>query len=405
MPPRVFGRSLAQHLNRAHRSVTLSPTRWIGDFFGRSSSPPSRAFPSNGFKLLAGDEKVEEENWDWYSAEAYYPVRIGEIFKSRAHQYVALKACERGSQSAERELAAYQYLESLTTEHVGALVIRQLLDSFTIKANGTEYRCMIHEPLGMSVKTLQQLMPDQLLSEDALKAVLKYLLLALDCLHTEAKMIHTGNMNPPIHELSNTNGIFDDFAKAEVKNPIPRKVDGDRIVYESRGLRMPKTTGPPILCDFGEARFGSSSYTDDIQPYIYRAPEVILDIPWSYEVDIWNVGVMIWDLFEGRHLFSVRGPNGDRLSRYHLAEMVAILGLPPVEYLQRTPTSWKYFDDDGNWKAATAIPENYSLETLETRLSGENKTAFLAFVRKMLQWCPERRYTAKQLLDDSWLNS
>jgi hypothetical protein len=34
-------------------------------------------------------------------------------------------------------------------------------------------------------------------------------------------------------------------------------------------------------------------YREDIQPDIYRAPEVILDIPWTYSVDIWNVGCMV----------------------------------------------------------------------------------------------------------------
>ena len=56
---------------------------------------------------------------------------------------------------------------------------------------------------------------------------------------------------------------------------------------------MPKKQGRPILCDFGEARFGKETYTDDIQPYIYRAPEIILGIPWTYSVDIWNVGVLV----------------------------------------------------------------------------------------------------------------
>ena len=44
----------------------------------------------------------------------------------------------------------------------------------------------------MSVETLAFLMPGKHLPEDALKSVLKYLLLALDFLHSEGKMIHTG---------------------------------------------------------------------------------------------------------------------------------------------------------------------------------------------------------------------
>lgn len=87
--------------------------------------------------------------------------------------------------------------------------------------------------------------------------------------------------------------ILEEFESKELSNPSPRKVDGDRIIYQSRGLEISKGPGRPIITDFGEARMGQQSYDDDIQPYQYRAPEVILDIPWSYEVDIWNVGVMV----------------------------------------------------------------------------------------------------------------
>jgi hypothetical protein len=31
----------------------------------------------------------------------------------------------------------------------------------------------------------------------------------------------------------------------------------------------------------------------DVQPDLYRAPEMILEIPWSYQIDIWNVGCMV----------------------------------------------------------------------------------------------------------------
>ena len=83
-----------------------------------------------------------------------------------------------------------------------------------------------------------------------------------------------------IHFRVEDDSIFQYYEEQELRNPSPRKVNGDRIIYESRGLRLPKKTGPPVLCDFGEARYGKATYTDDIQPYVYRAPEVILDIPW-----------------------------------------------------------------------------------------------------------------------------
>jgi len=56
--------------------------RWLGKLFGRSDSPP-RQFSSSGFKLINTADKLEEENWEWYSAEAYYPVKLGEIVRSR----------------------------------------------------------------------------------------------------------------------------------------------------------------------------------------------------------------------------------------------------------------------------------------------------------------------------------
>lgn len=37
-------------------------------------------------------------------------------------------------------------------------------------------------------------------------------------------------------------------------------------------------------------------------------------------------------------------------------------------------------------------------------LEGQNKTAILKFARKMLQWDPNKRFSACELLEDSWLN-
>ena len=87
-----------------------------------------------------------------------------------------------------------------------------------------------------------------------------------------------------------------------------------------------------------------------------------------------------------------------------MAGMVAMLGLPPPDYLQRTQTSREYFDDNGKWKGAIQIPHT-SLEASETQLGGENKALYLDLLRKMLHWVPEKRQTAKQLLNHPWLST
>ena len=58
----------------------------------------------------------------------------------------------------------------------------------------------------------------------------------------------------------------------------------------------------------------------------------------------------------------------------------------------------------GQWRDVIPVPDPTSLEESEENLEGSNKEAFLRFVRKMLQWRPEDRQTASQLLEDDWLN-
>lgn len=89
--------------------------------------------------------------------------------------------------------------------------------------------------------------------------------------------------------------VFTDFEEKELQRPVPRKevdIDG-RTIYMSQDLRMPSEFGAPVLCDFGSVVIGEEYHSEFIQPPIYRSPEVILEAPWAYNVDIWNVGCMV----------------------------------------------------------------------------------------------------------------
>jgi serine/threonine-protein kinase SRPK3 len=40
-------------------------------------------FPTVGFTTLPASEKLEEENWPWYTPQSFYPVRIGDVLHSK----------------------------------------------------------------------------------------------------------------------------------------------------------------------------------------------------------------------------------------------------------------------------------------------------------------------------------
>ena len=50
------------------------------------------------------------------------------------------------------------------------------------------------------------------------------------------------------------------------------------------------------------------------------------------------------------------------------------------------------------------LTDKLSLEAREERFEGEKKEQFLNFIRSMLRWDPNDRLTARELLDDPWLN-
>jgi hypothetical protein len=52
-----------------------------------------------------------------------------------------------------------------------------------------------------------------------------------------------------------------------------------------------------MLCDLGEAKIGKTHKTGPfVQPHIYRALELIFEMPWGSAVDIWNVGALVGEI-------------------------------------------------------------------------------------------------------------
>jgi hypothetical protein len=123
-------------------------------------------------------------------------------------------------------------------------------------------------------------------------------------------------------------------------------------------------------------------------------------------------------------LFNAQDEERKSSATHHIAEMIAYLGMPPLEYTRRSDNMRNVFDDDGlfemqtpdkkvhltdllgrwRWTGKYDIPP-VSLEQSEQNLSDKNKQQFLEFMRSMLRWLPEERKSATELLKDPWVNS
>ncbi|KAG5289160.1 protein kinase [Histoplasma ohiense] len=146
--------------------------------------------------------------------------------------------------------------------------------------------------------------------------------------------------------------ILPGFAKEQAAQSMQCKTDPNtgRVVYRCHNDFAPLDSSGlgnmyPQITDFGAATLLANDSHDGtvqfgtrpIQPDYYRAPEAVLGCGWSFSADIWNLGVMAWNIIEGTELFSqVQDAEGKYDANAHLAEMIALLGVPPKKLLVRS---------------------------------------------------------------------
>ncbi|KUL84813.1 hypothetical protein ZTR_07267 [Talaromyces verruculosus] len=421
-----------------------TPRRTTSTFPKWTSTP--RPFPSTtNLTLIDQTQLIEEETLPTYEAHRYYPIQQAEILNERYQvlaklgygvtstvwlgrdliesTYVVLKVYISLQEKTNRELDIYTHLNSIKTPHPARRFIRKLLNHFFIAGpHGDGHVVLVHEVLGMSANELMKWLPRRAMSLSDMKPCIRQLLAVLDFLHNGAGVVHTvaritdlqlKNLLLPAPDEESLSR----FKDKQIASLLPRKVLDDRIIYTSPFV-FPPSDGLPFLCDFGEARRlppeGSGQVlNEDIMPNPYRAPEVILKMNWDWRVDIWDVAVLAWDIVSPKTLINGHNADGIFDNRVHVAELVALLGPPHPEFRQRNEKVCSVFWDEdvtfvvvlGNWTNLAPIPY-ITLESItENRVSGteEDKREFVRWLQMALQWKPEDRQSALELLYDEWI--
>lgn len=103
------------------------------------------------------------------------------------------------------------------------------------------------------------------------------------------------------------------------------------------------------ICDLGTAidRADAATAQTIITPYLvsrfYRAPEIILGMPYDYSVDMWSIGCTLYELYTGKILFT--GDSNNQMLR----AIMEVRGRLTPKLFKRGQLSAQHFDDMGQF--------------------------------------------------------
>jgi serine/threonine-protein kinase SRPK3 len=119
--------------------------------------------------------------WRW-SRDRYFAIKIN--------------AADRpGDRSAKNELELSRIITNANRRHHGWHFVRHLADSFTLQGPHAEHICLVFEPLREPLWIVKSRFKGDVIPSPILKIVLQMVLHALDYLHSECRIIHTGNQH------------------------------------------------------------------------------------------------------------------------------------------------------------------------------------------------------------------
>ncbi|KAL3461326.1 kinase-like protein [Aspergillus heterothallicus] len=370
-----------------------------------AEDPHEAAQPTHASALSAVPQPREldismMDNWD--DPEGYYNVRLGELINSRYHVQQNLgkgmfSSVVRATDSKNDKLVAIKIIRQNDTMKKAGLkeinILEQLLEAdpedkkhlirFERSFEHKGHLCMVFENLSMNLReVLKKFGRDVGLNLRAIRAYAQQIFLGLSLLR-KCNILH-----------------------ADLK-------PDNLLVNEQRNILK--------VCDLGSA---SPASDNEITPYLvsrfYRAPEIILGIPYDYAIDMWSIGCTLFELYTGKILFT--GRNNNQM----LKSIMECRGKYPPKLLRRGSLAHLHFDDMLNFHSTEEDKITGRLSTrvvdfkkptrdLKTRLMGKGTQKmtdseakelglFVDLLDRCLSLNPEKRCTPTEALKHPFIS-
>ncbi|KAF7069758.1 hypothetical protein CFC21_075341 [Triticum aestivum] len=381
---------LGEGTPKSERSADM----FCDDIFGES--------PAGFRKLGKGDGLCIEKNAlhdNWDDPEGYYTHRFGELLDGRyeitaAHgkgvfstvvrakdlkagkddpDVVAIKIIRKNEtmyKAGKQEVSILEKLASADREDRRHCV--RFISSFMYR----NHLCLVFESLNMNLREVLKKFGRNIgLKLTAVRAYSKQLFIALKHLKN-CKVLHC-DIKP------------DNMLVNDAKNVLK-------------------------LCDFGNAMLAGMN---EVTPYLvsrfYRAPEIILGLPYDHPLDIWSVGCCLYELSTGKVLFP--GATNNDMLRLHME----LKGPFPKKMLRKGAFTMQHFDQDLNFNAIEEDPvtkkpmrklilniKPKDFGSLVSNFPGEDPkmlSNFKDLLEKIFVLDPDKRITVSQALSHPFI--
>ncbi|XP_051145940.1 serine/threonine-protein kinase prp4-like [Andrographis paniculata] len=320
MPTRTGG--LGEGTPKSERSEDI----FSDDIFGES--PAEVRKPGKGDDLAIAKIGLHD-NWD--DAEGYYGYRFGEILAGRYEIIAAqgkgvfstvVRAKNLRAKSGDPNEVAIKIIRNNKTMYKAGMeeliILKKLVGAdpedrrhcvrFLSTFKYRNHLCLVFESLNMNLR-------------EVLKKFGRNIGLKLTAVRAYAKQLFVA-----LKHLKNCGILHCDIKPDNI------------LVNEAKNVLK--------LCDLGSAMFAGKN---EITPYLvsrfYRAPEIILGLPYDHPLDVWSVGCCLFELYTGKVLFP--GATNNDMLRLHME----LKGPFPKKMLRKGAFTDQHFDHDLNFLA------------------------------------------------------
>ncbi|KAM7484541.1 hypothetical protein LguiA_000550 [Lonicera macranthoides] len=364
------------------------------DIFGDSPAGVRKLEKGDG---LAIERSGLHDNWD--DAEGYYSYRFGEILDGRYEVVAAhgkgvfstvVRAKDLRAGSGDPEEVAIKIIRNNDTMYKAGLeelvILKKLVGAdpedkrhcvrFLSSFKYRNHLCLVFESLHMNLR-------------EVLKKFGRNIGLKLSAVRAYAKQLFIA-----LKHLRNCGILHSDI-----------KPD-NMLVNDAKNVLK--------LCDFGNAMFAGKN---EITPYLvsrfYRAPEIILGLPYDHPMDIWSVGCCLFELYIGKVLFP--GSTNNDMLRLHME----LKGPFPKKMLRKGAFTGHHFDQDLNFLVTEEDPVTKKImkrllfnfkpkdfSTIVLSSPGEDPKMLVNFkdiLEKIFVLDPDKRITVSQALSHPFI--